>query len=79
MIHVEMETVSLNGEPFKAHVKSGDRIKKGRLLLEFDMDMIRERGYPTALPVLVTNADDFDSVSVKDSSLVAEADARIHA
>lgn len=79
LIHVGLETVSLNGEPFKAHVKSGDRIKKGQLLLEFDMDLIRERGCPTVVPVLVTNADDFDSVSVKDGSLVAEVSAEIRA
>ena len=73
LIHVGLETVSLNGEPFKAHVRNGDRIKKGQLLLEFDMDMIRERGCPTVVPVLVTNADGFVSVSMKAGNLVAEA------
>lgn len=47
LIHVGLETVSLNGKPFKPHVKSGDRIKKGQLLLEFDMDMIKASGCPT--------------------------------
>ena len=77
LIHVGLETVSLNGEPFKAHVKSGERIQKGQLLLEFDMDKIRERGCPTVVPVLVTNADDFTSVSMKDGVLVAEVGAEV--
>ncbi len=77
LIHVGLETVSLNGEPFKAHVKSGERIQKGQLLLEFDMDKIRERGCPTVVPVLVMNADDFTSVSMKDGVLVAAVGAEV--
>lgn len=47
-----------------AHVKSGDRIKKSQLPMEYCMDMIRERGCPTVVPVLVTNADNFAPVSM---------------
>lgn len=47
LIHVGLETVGLEGKPFKAHVKTGAPIKKGQLLLEFDIDVKRRRA---ALP-----------------------------
>ena len=72
LIHVGLETVSLNGKPFKPHVKSGDRIKKGQLLLEFDMDMIKASGCPTITPVLVTNEDELSSVTVGTDKIVVE-------
>ena len=70
LIHVGLETVSLKGEPFKAHVKDGDKIKKGQLLLEFDMEMIRAKGCKTVTPVIVTNEDDLAGVSVENSEII---------
>lgn len=72
LIHVGLETVSLGGKPFKAHVKTGDRIQKGQLLLEFDMDMIKASGNPTITPVLVTNEDELTSVTVEADKIVVE-------
>ncbi len=72
LIHVGLETVSLKGEPFKAHVKDGDKIKKGQLLLEFDMEMIRAKGCKTVTPVIVTNEDDLAGVSVENSEIIVE-------
>ena len=72
LIHVGLETVSLGGKHFKAHVKSGDRIKKGQLLLEFDMEQIKASGYPTITPVLVTNEDELTSVTVESDKIVVE-------
>lgn len=70
LIHVGLETVGLNGAPFTAHVQSGDRIKKGDLLLEFDMDAIRAAGLPTITPVIVTNEDEVGEVTVLNNQLV---------
>lgn len=72
LIHVGLETVSLKGEPFKAHVKDGDKIKKGQLLLEFDLEMIRAKGCKTVTPVIVTNEDDLAGVSVENSEIIVE-------
>ncbi|WP_149093437.1 PTS sugar transporter subunit IIA [Paenibacillus terrae] len=58
LIHVGMNTVSLKGEGFKMHVKNGDRVKKGQLLLEFDIDRIRQAGYSTVTPIIVPNGQD---------------------
>lgn len=62
LIHVGMDTVSLNGKYFTAHVNSGDHIRKGQLLLEFDKDEIAKE-FPTVTPVLITNTDEYGSVT----------------
>ena len=70
LIHVGLETVSLKGEPFKTHVKDGEKIKKGQLLLEFDMEMIQNKGCKTVTPVIVTNEDDLAGVSVENGKII---------
>ena len=72
LIHVGLETVSLNGKHFKAHIKSGDRIKKGQLLLEFDMAGIKAAGFPTITPVLVTNEDELTAVTIENDKIIVE-------
>lgn len=62
LIHIGLDTVELNGQYFTPHVSSGDTIKKGQLLLEFDLNKIAEK-YKTVTPVLVTNTDDYESVN----------------
>lgn len=57
MMHVGMDTVKLNGQYFKAFVKQGDEVKRGDLLLEFDLDKIRAAGYDTVTPVVMTNCE----------------------
>ncbi|WIV17183.1 sucrose-specific PTS transporter subunit IIBC [Paenibacillus polygoni] len=53
LIHVGIDTVSLKGSGFTAHVQTGDTIKEGQLLLEFDMVRISEAGLSTITPVLI--------------------------
>lgn len=63
LIHVGINTVQLNGEGFTAHIKQGDHIDQGQLLLEFDMDKIKDAGYSLETPVLVTNHSDLKQIS----------------
>lgn len=56
LIHVGINTVELNGEPFKLKVEQGAKFKKGDLLLEFDIDKIEKAGKSTETLVLVTNS-----------------------
>lgn len=58
LIHVGINTVSLKGEGFTAHVGTGDQVKKGQLLLEFDIERIRQAGLPVITPVLVPDGQD---------------------
>lgn len=77
LIHVGMDTVSLDGEGFVPQVKEGDRVKKGQLLLKFDMDVIKAHGLETITPVVLTNTDDLQSVSPVKSGKVTEKDVII--
>lgn len=70
LIHVGLETVGLNGAPFKAHIKSGDKFRKGDLLLEFDIDAIKAAGCETQTPVIVTNAEDVGSITIEGNKIV---------
>ncbi len=59
LIHVGIDTVSLNGKYFKALKKDNDTVKKGDKLLEFDIDGIKSEGYSVEVPVIVTNSDKY--------------------
>lgn len=57
LIHVGMNTVELNGEGFTSHVVEGDTVKKGDLLLDVDLELLKEKGYPTETPIVITNME----------------------
>ncbi len=57
LIHVGLETVSLEGKPFTVHVHNGDKVTKGQLMLEVDLEAVKAAGLPTITPVLICNAD----------------------
>lgn len=63
LIHIGLDTVSLNGKYFSPKVKPGDKVKKGDILVEFDLQALQGEGYDMITPVLVTNADEFESVT----------------
>jgi PTS system beta-glucosides-specific IIC component len=50
-----MDTVQLEGKHFKAHVTQGEFVEKGQLLIEFDIDAIKQSGRALTTPVIVTN------------------------
>lgn len=74
LIHVGMDTVKLGGEYFKPHIKTGDIIKKGTLLLEFDMEKIAEAGYELTTPIVITNADEYGNIETEQSGEVLVGD-----
>lgn len=62
LIHVGLDTVNLNGDGFTSHIQAGDRVKKGDLLLEVDLEKLQRLDYDTVISVLVTNHSEFTSV-----------------
>ena len=62
LIHIGMDTVKLNGKGFDVKVKTGDQVKAGDLLAEFDLDLIKGEGYPVTTAVVVTNTDDCEEI-----------------
>lgn len=57
LIHIGIDTVKLNGQCFTVHVKQGDAVKKGDLLVEFDKDEIEKAGYDSTVIYILTDAD----------------------
>lgn len=72
LIHVGMDTVQLKGEGFAPKAKQGDRIKKGDLLLEVDLEKIKAAGCPVTTPVIITNTDQYADI-VPTASHTVEA------
>ena len=62
LIHVGLETVNLQGKYFTPKVKAGDSIKKGDLLLTFDLEAIKNEGYDIITPVIISNSDQYIEV-----------------
>lgn len=62
LIHVGIDTVKLDGKPFTAHVKVGDNVQPGDLLLEFDRQAILDAGYDLATPIIISNSDEYREV-----------------
>ena len=64
LIHVGVDTVEMKGDGFSPKVKVGDKVKKGDLLLEMDLDKIAAAGHPAVVITVVTNTDYFKAVEV---------------
>ena len=77
IIHVGLETVGLNGQYFEAYVTDGARIKKGELLLSFDLDQIKGLGYDVVTPVVITNSVDYHQVEKTKKKEVSNKDLLI--
>lgn len=57
LLHIGLETVSMNGEGFEAHVKEGDKVKVGAPLITCNLDLIKEKATSTITPIVITNGD----------------------
>lgn len=77
LVHIGMNTVQLNGKYFKAHISQGDKVKKGQLLLEFDLLKIVEEGYSIDTPVIITNSKDYLDVIEENKKSVSNDDKLI--
>ena len=72
LLHIGIDTVKLGGQYFEAHVSDGQEVKKGDLLISFDMDKIKAAGYKVTTPIIIGNTDDYASVeSAAENSISA--------
>lgn len=70
LIYIGVDTVKLKGKYFTPHVKQGDKVKQGDLLIEFDMNKIKASGYQIATPVVITNKEEYlDIKATKNGSV----------
>lgn len=65
LIHIGINTVELDGKGFHAHVKQGDIVKKGDLLVTFDQELIEKEGYDPIIIVVLTQMGEHDQLDVK--------------
>lgn len=74
LIHIGLDTVNLKGKHYTAHVKTGDTVKAGDLLIEFDMAAIKAEGYDTITPIVICNSGDFSEVAALTGRAVSPLD-----
>ena len=63
LLHIGINTVELGGRHFEAHVEAGQKVKKGDLLISFDMEAVKAAGYLCTTPMIVCNTEDYQSVT----------------
>lgn len=74
LIHIGLDTVNLKGKYFITHVKAGDKVKAGDLLVEFDIEQIKEAGYDIITPIIICNSGEYKEVNAIASKEVKELD-----
>jgi PTS system beta-glucosides-specific IIC component len=75
LIHIGMDTVGLNGKPFVPKVKEGQRVKTGEVLIEFDIQAIKDAGLDTVTPVVIVNSDAFKTIQFTESERISTGDS----
>lgn len=72
LLHIGIDTVKLKGKHFKSHIEEGQEVKRGDLLISFDIEKIKADGYSVISPVVVCNSDEY-----KEVKLVAEGNVAV--
>lgn len=79
LIHIGLDTVKLGGKYFKALAKAGDRVKVGMPLIEFELDKIKEEGYDSITPIIISNSMDYGTILALDGRQVVAGDELLNA
>ena len=74
LIHIGMDTVSLDGKGFTTHVQVGDQVQAGQALVTFDRDVIEAAGLPIITPIIVTNTAEFTDILTTQEETVQVGD-----
>ena len=74
LLHIGIDTVTMKGDGFTSHIKQGQAVKKGDLLLTVDLEKIKAAGHPATIMVIVTNSDALASVEAAASGKVMPGD-----
>ena len=74
LIHIGLDTVKLNGQHFTIRANAGDKVRKGDLLIEADIEQIKAAGYDVITPMIICKTTDFASVEGKTGKTVKPGD-----
>nr|WP_308626244.1 PTS glucose transporter subunit IIA [uncultured Eisenbergiella sp.] len=74
LIHIGLDTVKLNGQHFTIRANAGDKVSKGDLLIEADIEQIKAAGYDVITPMIICNTTDYASVEGKTGKTVKPGD-----
>lgn len=74
LIHIGIDTVSMDGKGFVKKVADGAKVRKGDVLIEADLDAIKAAGHPATTMMILTNADEFSKVEKTAAGTVTTAD-----
>ena len=78
LIHIGMDTVTLEGKCFNIKVKQGQAVKAGEILIEADLEGIRSAGLDTTTPIVVTNVDDYVDITVENVGNIKAGDRLLY-
>lgn len=74
LIHIGLDTVNLEGRGFEKLVEAGEQVEAGQDLVRFDIDLIKEAGYQTITPIIVTNTPDYADILVSQARDIQQGD-----
>ncbi|MFJ5965122.1 PTS glucose transporter subunit IIA [Bacillus sp. NPDC093026] len=77
LIHIGLETVGLNGEGFKVHMKEGDKVKIGDPLMSCDLDLIEEKAASTVTPIVIMNGDMIERLDKEPKGTVSKQTSKL--
>ena len=69
LVHIGIDTVEMNGEGFDAKVKDGEKVKRGQLICNADIELIKSRGFSTVTPVVISNIDDVSFIDRREGNI----------
>lgn len=70
LMHIGFNTVSLDGKYFKLNVTQGETVNKGDLLVEFNIDKIKEEGFDITTPIVITNTNDYSNIEIVNEGFI---------
>ena len=72
LIHVGMDTVQLDGKYFESFVSQNQPVKRGDLLIKFDIEGIKNAGYSTQVPIIITNTQDYSEIELTEKKTIKQ-------
>ncbi|MYL34885.1 PTS glucose transporter subunit IIA [Pontibacillus yanchengensis] len=77
LVHIGLETVSMDGEGFEAHVKQGDKVSSGDKLITFDVDLVNEKAKSSITPVIITNSDSIENLETLNTGEAVKGETEL--